>query len=581
MGDQGLVKFACVINMLPPMNEEFKIHTVITSTRCKIALSVLLKKACLRLQLKSKNFMSLTNEKCTIFVAGHGFWRAGVYSSYSSTCGIFTGVRTSTREASDVETTSKPCVTYGPTCKPQTQDVSKGFLILVSCIWILVLLLVILLAKGAIDSRFSEDRHMANNRFVYSEQRGFIDLVLCRHRFYPKVQSKTVLSQIMELLRQCGSDEDGCTGLPEIFLLQIFLQQHRGTNETVTVSRIQRLQCRHHHRYDEVRSAACQDCLAGVNEKHCIDANSNIINGACGFSCTVYFLSLHASGGYVVVRNVSICQCPPHSFQPCQLYEKHQDEMTDPKILQQEPGHLSQFYHGDNMQRYQINETFNDVFTFLYQELSTSYLDEIIDVKNEQFADSQCPFYAENLTHRKIYKSFKQCSTFCNRFNYTLIKQTGSDKEPEGLVSIVFHLGLLLFLVTFLISRRLSKGTSQMKQENAVFKANDDTISTCRLKKENHKQILIPQVYGTRPNQELGIIKKSIGDESFPSSSTLLPSYSVFNKSWSSSAAIHGLYSGNVSRIKETNMKELQTERIRSWLSSNPNLEELPFAKGF
>ena len=121
-----------------------------------------------------------------------------------------------------------------------------------------------------------------------------------------------------------------------------------------------------------------------------------------------------------------------------------------------------------------------------------------------------------------------------------------------------------------------------MKQENAVFKANDDTISTCRLKKENHKQILIPQVYGTRPNQELGIIKKSIGDESFPSSSTLLPSYSVFNKSSqrSSSAPIHGLYSGNVSRIKETNMKELQTERIRSWLSSNPNLEELPFAKG-
>lgn len=119
-----------------------------------------------------------------------------------------------------------------------------------------------------------------------------------------------------------------------------------------------------------------------------------------------------------------------------------------------------------------------------------------------------------------------------------------------------------------------------MKEENAVFKANDDTVSTCRLKKENHKQILIPlEVYGTRPNQELGIIKKSIGDKSVPSPSTLLPSYSVLNKSSqrSSSASIHGVYSGNVSRV---NMKELQTERMRSWLSSNPNSEELPFPKG-
>lgn len=452
------------------------------------------------------------------------------------------------------------------------------------------MLLVILLAEaGTIDSRFPEDPHMASNRFVHSEQRDIIDLVLSRHRFYPKVQNKTVLSQIMELLRQCGSDEDDCTGLPQVFPPQIFLPQHRGTNKTVTVSRIQRLLCRHHHRYDEVRSAACQDCPAGVNEKHCIDANSNIYNGAYGFSCTVYFLSLHASGGCVVVRNVSVSQCAPHSFHPCQLYEKDQDEMTHTKILQQEPGHLSQFYHGDNMQRYQINETFNDVFTFLYQELSTSCLDEIIDVKNVQFADTQCPFHAENLTHQKIYKSFKQSSTFGNRFNYTLINQTGSDKKPKGLISIVtvVHLRLVLLLVPLLISIkiiRLSKGTSQMKEENAIFKANDATVSTCRLKKENHKQILTPlEVYGTRPNQELGIIKKSIGDESVPSPSTLLPSYSVLNKAsqWSSSGPNHGLYSGNVSRIKETDMKELQTERMRSWLSSNPNSEELPFAKGF
>lgn len=388
----------------------------------------------------------------------------------------------------------------------------------------------------------------------------------------------------MELLRQCESDEDYCVALP----------QHRGTNETVTVSRIQRLLCRHHHRYDEVRSTACQDCPAGVNEKHCNDANSNINNGACGFSSTVYFLSLHASGGCVVVRNVSISQCAPHSFQPFQLYEKDQGEMTYPKVLQQEPGHLSQFYHGDNMQRCQINEPFNDVFTFFYQELSTSCLDEIIDVKNEQFADTQCPFHAENLTHQKIYKSFKQSSTLGNRFNYTLINQTVSGKRLKGfliffiiiLILIVVNFGMVFFLVILLTSiyiRRPSKGISQMKEENAVFKANDDTVSTCPLKKENHKQILIPlEVYGTRPHQELGIIKKSIGDESVPSPSTLLPSYSVLNKSSqrSSSAAIHGLYSGNVSRIKETNMKQLQTERMRSWFSSNPNSEELPFAKG-
>lgn len=430
---------------------------------------------------------------------------------------------------------------------------------------------------GTIDSRFPEDPHMANNRFFHSEQRDIINLVLSRHRFYPKVQNKTVLSQIMELLRQCGSDEDGCTGLPQVFQPEIFLQQHRATNKTVTVSRIQRLLCRHHHRYDEVRSAACQDFPAGVNGKHCIDANSNINNGACGFSCTVYVLSLHASGGCVVVRNVSISHCAPHSFQPCQLYEKHQDEMADPKILQQEPGHLSQFYHGDNMQRYQINETFNDVFTFLYQELSTSYVDEIIDVKNEPFADTQCPFHAENLTHQKIYKSFKQSSTFGNRFNYTLINRTRSDKETERLIlSIVLLLVLVLFQFTLSISiLRRYKGTSQMKEENAVFKANDDTVSTCRLKKENHEQILIPLGF----YQELGIIKKSIGDESVPSPSTLLPSYSVLNKSSqrSSSASIHGVYSGNVSRV---NMKELQTERMRSWLSSNPNSEELPFPKG-
>ena len=412
-----------------------------------------------------------------------------------------------------------------------------------------------------------------------------MELVVSRHWFFPKVQNRTILSQIWELCRQRGSDEGGFCPQRS----QIFLQQHCGTNETVTVSRIQCLQCRHRHRYDEVRCAACQDCPAGVHVKHCIDANSNMNNLAGGFSCIVRLRSLHASGGCVAVRIVSISQCAPHSFQPCQLNEKHQDEMADPKILEQEPGHLHQCCHGDNMERHQINETFSDVFTFLYQQLSISCQDEMIDVKNKQFADSQWPFHVENLTHQRIYKSFNQCSTFANRFNDTLINQAVSDKKPERFlprteIIIIEVLILFLCVVTILISRKIKKlsyGIPQMKEETdkhilmiAARKTNDNRVSSCRLKKENHKQILISiEDYGTRPNQELGIIKKSIGDESVPSPSTLLPSYSVLNKSSqrSSSALIHGLYSGNVSWIKETNMKELQTERVRSWLSCNPN----------
>ena len=49
VGYQGLVKFACVMNMLPPMNE---MHTGIMFKLCMMQLNALLRKACPKLQIK-------------------------------------------------------------------------------------------------------------------------------------------------------------------------------------------------------------------------------------------------------------------------------------------------------------------------------------------------------------------------------------------------------------------------------------------------------------------------------------------------------------------------------------------------
>lgn len=309
--------------------------------------------------------------------------------------------------------------------------------------------------------------------------------------------------------------------------------------------------------------------------KHFIDVNSKMNNVSRGFSFTV---SLHVSGGRVVVRVASISQCALHSFEPCQFYEQYQDEIIDPTVFELKSGHLLRCCHGDNMQRHQIKETFNDAFTFLYQQLSISYQDEMIDVKNEKLA----AFYTENLTHQQIYKSFNQCCCLTNID--TLTNQTVSDKEPEGFllcmerlfISVLLVLSLIL-LVTFLISRKTRKPSDRISKrkeendkhlqmtENVPLETIDNTASTCHLKKENHSQFL-------------DIITKSIGND--PVTSSL--NYSVLNKSSqsSSSAPLQVLYSGNVSWIKDTNIKELQMERVRSWLNCNPNSEEFPSAEG-
>ena len=204
-----------------------------------------------------------------------------------------------------------------------------------------------------------------------ASNRGGITVGLVRH---PKVQKKflTQICECLEQLRQYGSNvEVSCTQLPQIFLLQ-----YGGTNETVTVSRMERLQCRHHDRCYEVKGAAGQDCTAGVIVKHCINANSNMTNVPFGFSCTLYFVSLHVSGRSVVAHIVPISQCAPHSFQPCQFYEQQQDEMADPIILEREPSLLPQCCHGEHMQCYQINETFNHGFL----SISSAFFIEILVV---------------------------------------------------------------------------------------------------------------------------------------------------------------------------------------------------------
>ena len=114
--------------------------------------------------------------------------------------------------------------------------------------------------------------------------------------------------------------------------------------------------------------------------------------------------------------------------------------------------------------------------------------------------------------------------------------------------------------------------------ENVVVSA-----STCRLKRPGCLVLSPLEADERQLNQEQVIFEKSIGDESVHSPSTLLPSCPVLNKSRpqpDNSASLHGLFSGNVSWKNESNMKELKMERVRSWLSCNPNSEEFPSAEG-
>ena len=112
--------------------------------------------------------------------------------------------------------------------------------------------------------------------------------------------------------------------------------------------------------------------------------------------------------------------------------------------------------------------------------------------------------------------------------------------------------------------------------ENAVISA-----STCRLKRLACSSL--PKVHERDLNQEQVIFEKSIGDEPVHSPSTLWPICSVFNKSQpkpDKSSCLHGLSSGSVSWEKESKIKEVKMERVRSWLNCNRNSEEFPSAEG-
>ena len=103
---------------------------------------------------------------------------------------------------------------------------------------------------------------------------------------------------------------------------------------------------------------------------------------------------------------------------------------------------------------------------------------------------------------------------------------------------------------------RIQEEKRLLMTENAVISA-----STCPLKRPACSRL--PKVHERHLNQELGILEKSIDDESVHSPSTLLPSSSVLNNpsmQLSNTASLHGLFSGNVSWKNESNMKESKVE---------------------
>lgn len=129
-----------------------------------------------------------------------------------------------------------------------------------------------------------------------------------------------------------------------------------------------------------------------------------------------------------------------------------------------------------------------------------------------------------------------------------------------------------------------SKWRYQSKEEKHVLMTENVVVSasTCRLKRPGCLVLSPLEADERQLNQELVIFVKSIGEESVHSPSTLLPSCPVLNKSRpqpDNSASLHGRFSGNVSWKNESNMKELKMERVRSWLSCNPNSDEFPSAE--
>ena len=129
------------------------------------------------------------------------------------------------------------------------------------------------------------------------------------------------------------------------------------------------------------------------------------------------------------------------------------------------------------------------------------------------------------------------------------------------------------------------RGVYESKEEKRALMTENVVLSasTCRLKRPGYLVLNASETDEKQLTQEQVVFEKSIGDESGHSPSTLLPSCPVLNKSRpqpDNSASLHGRFSGNVSWKNESNMKELKMERVRSWLSCNPDSEEFPSAEG-
>ena len=104
MGHQGLVKFTCVMNMLPPMNEN-SYHDHVKALR--VATESVAKESMSRAASEVKEFYGPNEESVyDIAVSGDGTWRK---RGFSSSYGVVTAMSTVTGKALDCEVMSKEC----------------------------------------------------------------------------------------------------------------------------------------------------------------------------------------------------------------------------------------------------------------------------------------------------------------------------------------------------------------------------------------------------------------------------------------------------------------------------------------
>ena len=104
VGHQGLVKITCVMNMLPPMNENsYRDHVKVVRTAAEsVALASMSKAATEVKEFYKEKKDGLYN----IGVSGDGTWRK---RGYSSSYGVVTVISTVTGKALDCEVMSKEC----------------------------------------------------------------------------------------------------------------------------------------------------------------------------------------------------------------------------------------------------------------------------------------------------------------------------------------------------------------------------------------------------------------------------------------------------------------------------------------